>query len=67
MLGGGGIQSAALDDYKIVLADGGDKTGYVLPAQVVDQLRNTFGRSAYQTGYREHLEDSRDLWPAGSW
>lgn len=52
-LGASGVSSMAIDDFKIAYADGGDKTQFYVPAQAAESLRSTFGRSVYQTGWRQ--------------
>lgn len=50
MLSSAGLSSVAIDDFKMAWANGGEGSGYVLPDRVVEQLRASFGTSAYVTG-----------------
>ena len=49
-LGGGGVSSVAIDDFRKAWADGGDGAGFSLPARVEEKLRARFGTSVYVTG-----------------
>jgi hypothetical protein len=42
-LGGGGVSSIAIDDFRKAWADGGDGAGFVLPGRVEDKLRRQYG------------------------
>lgn len=50
MLSSAGLSSVSIDDFKMAWANGGEGSGYVLPDRVVEQLRSSFGTSAYVTG-----------------
>jgi len=50
MLSGAGLSSVSIDDFKMAWANGAEGSGYVLPDRVVEQLRESFGTSAYVTG-----------------
>lgn len=50
-LGGGGVSSIAIDDFRKAWAEGGDGAGFVLPARVEDKLRAAYGSGgAFVTG-----------------
>lgn len=51
-LGGGGVTSVAIDDYRKTWAAAGGNSGYQLPDRIVDQLRDTYGTTVYVTGGR---------------
>lgn len=42
-LGGGGVSTVAIDDFRKSWADGGDGAGFVLPARVEEKLRVRYG------------------------
>jgi hypothetical protein len=50
MLSSAGLSSVSIDDFKMAWANGGEGSGYVLPDRVVEQLRASYGSSAYVTG-----------------
>lgn len=49
-LGGGGVSSVSIDDFRKSWADGGDSVGFALPVRVEEQLRQRYGVSTYVTG-----------------
>lgn len=52
-LGGGGVSSVAIDDFRKSWADGGDGAGFALPARVEEKLRERYGAGgAFVTGAR---------------
>ena len=52
MLGNGGLSSVSIDDFKLVWSQSAENGlgGYTLPDRVVDQLRASYGVTAYATG-----------------
>jgi hypothetical protein len=52
MLGNGGLSSVAIDDFKLVWSQSAENGlgGYTLPDRVVQQLRASYGTTAYVTG-----------------
>lgn len=50
MLSSAGLSSVSIDDFKMAWANGGEGSGYALPDRVVEQLRASYGTSAYVTG-----------------
>lgn len=52
-LGGGGVSSIAIDDFRKSWAEGGDRAGFALPARVEEKLRMRYGAGgAFVTGER---------------
>lgn len=51
-LGGGGVSSISIDDYRKAWANGGDQTGYSLPRRVEELLQQRYGTAAYVTSER---------------
>lgn len=52
-LGGGGVSSIAIDDFRKSWADGGDGAGFALPSRVEEKLRERYGAGgAFVTGER---------------
>jgi hypothetical protein len=52
MLGNGGLSSVSIDDFKLVWSQSAENGlgGYTLPDRVVQQLRASYGTTAYVTG-----------------
>lgn len=49
-LGGTGVSSIAIDDFRKSWADGGDAAGFSLPERNEDRLRRQYGGGVYVTG-----------------